>query len=304
LQGLVENSNKTLKNALSTWMEDNEWRDWSIGLPIVTYAMNIRCSRPTSHTPYELVFGQHLLHRFNIIEELKQHNINMEEDLLQDMVRKNEFSDFEIEEQNLHESADDYTILMQQPIHNKNADDYMILMQQTICNDQQMQQHTQDDNIISDNWEQHIEDKENQETTNSDFVSYKKYQFFAFQEASNSSTHHDIYCQVANRNLEDYRSKMECQMHTKYNIQELLPNNIYRLVCRFGVLERAFSASEVLPLGPREFSKLDNPPTYKNIATAEVIALRQNAFVKKQTFYVEVDIIQRIPNVKIELENW
>ncbi|CAG8597898.1 10397_t:CDS:1 [Dentiscutata heterogama] len=60
-QGLVENANKTLKNALSTWMEDNQQRDWSVGLPIVTYAMNIRHSRPTKYTPYELVFGQHPL---------------------------------------------------------------------------------------------------------------------------------------------------------------------------------------------------------------------------------------------------
>ncbi|CAG8838762.1 7858_t:CDS:1, partial [Cetraspora pellucida] len=60
-QGLVENANKTLKNTLSTWMEDNQQRDWSVGLPIVTYAMNIHHSRPTKYTPYELVFGQHPL---------------------------------------------------------------------------------------------------------------------------------------------------------------------------------------------------------------------------------------------------
>ncbi|RIB21279.1 hypothetical protein C2G38_2034517 [Gigaspora rosea] len=232
---------------------------------------------PTSHTPYELVFGQHPLRRFNMIEELKQHNITMEEDLSQNMVGseedleetdnddglyndnsdfnhmdndeqrsisnssihlernnsnmgelENEFYSFEIEERNLYKSADDYTILMQQPIRNnqltqqninKNADNHTILIQQTIRNDQQVQQHTQDDNSIADNWEQHIEDKENQEPTNSDFVPYKKRRFSAFQEASNSSTHHDIYRQVANRNLENYRSKMERQMHTKYNIQ-------------------------------------------------------------------------------------
>ncbi|CAG8653942.1 14970_t:CDS:2, partial [Cetraspora pellucida] len=65
-------------------MKDNNRRDWSIGLPIVTYAMTIRCSRPTRHTPYELVFGQHPLCYFNMIEEWKQHNVNMEEDLLED----------------------------------------------------------------------------------------------------------------------------------------------------------------------------------------------------------------------------
>ncbi|CAG8757000.1 6072_t:CDS:2, partial [Gigaspora rosea] len=87
-QGSVESSNKTLKNAISTWMEDNKKRDWSISLPIVTYAINIWCSRPTNHTPYELVFGQHPLHYFNIIEDWKKHNINIEEDFDTDDYRK------------------------------------------------------------------------------------------------------------------------------------------------------------------------------------------------------------------------
>ncbi|CAG8447880.1 15072_t:CDS:1, partial [Cetraspora pellucida] len=39
-QGSVENSNKTLKNTLSTWMEDNNRKDWSIGLLIVTCKYN------------------------------------------------------------------------------------------------------------------------------------------------------------------------------------------------------------------------------------------------------------------------
>ncbi|CAG8762228.1 5688_t:CDS:2, partial [Dentiscutata heterogama] len=38
---------------------------------------------PTRHTPYELVFGQHPLRYFNMIEEWKQHNVNMEENLLE-----------------------------------------------------------------------------------------------------------------------------------------------------------------------------------------------------------------------------
>ncbi|CAG8744909.1 12234_t:CDS:2, partial [Cetraspora pellucida] len=80
-QGSVKSSNKTLKNALSTWMKDNNRRDWSIGLPIVTYAMNIHCFRPTHYTSYELVFGQHPLCYFNMIKKWKQHNVNMEEGL-------------------------------------------------------------------------------------------------------------------------------------------------------------------------------------------------------------------------------
>ncbi|CAG8757291.1 5529_t:CDS:2 [Cetraspora pellucida] len=78
-------------------MEDNNRRNWSIGLPIVIYAMNIHCSRPTHHTPYELVFGQHPLRYFNMIEEWKQHNVNMEEDLSEE----NRVSDPEDEEYNV-----------------------------------------------------------------------------------------------------------------------------------------------------------------------------------------------------------
>ncbi|CAG8807336.1 14364_t:CDS:2, partial [Racocetra fulgida] len=60
---------------------------------------------------------------------------------------------------------------------------------------------------------------------------------------------------------------------------------------------------EVLLLGPKEFSELDDPPTNTD-ATAEVIVKQPNAFVKKQMFYAEVDVIQRIQNAKIGLENW
>ncbi|CAG8760799.1 12002_t:CDS:1, partial [Cetraspora pellucida] len=107
---------------------------------------------------------------------------------------------------------------------------------------------------------------------------------------------------------------MKCQMHTKYNIQEhnyqvgnlvkiqiakidyepgnyctlsckvflVLPNNMYCLVCRFGVLERAFLADEVLLLGPREFSELDNSLTYKNISIVEAARLQSNAFASNK----------------------
>ncbi|CAG8698541.1 3594_t:CDS:2, partial [Scutellospora calospora] len=101
---------------------------------------------------------------------------------------------------------------------------------------------------------------------------------------SNSPTHHDIYCQVANRNFEDYHSKMEHQMYTKYNIQEcnyqvgdLVKIQIAKINCR-----PTFLASEVLPLEPREFSELNNSPTYKNISIVEAARLQSNAFASNK----------------------
>jgi len=35
-QGSVENANKTLKNAISVWMEENSRTDWSVCLPTIT----------------------------------------------------------------------------------------------------------------------------------------------------------------------------------------------------------------------------------------------------------------------------
>ncbi|CAG8836391.1 14595_t:CDS:2, partial [Cetraspora pellucida] len=135
---------------------------------------------------------------------------------------------------------------------------------------------------------------ENDGLNSYNFTSNKKRRLQILQDSSNNPIHqHNIYRQAANRNLEDYRSKMEHQMRTKYNIHEhsykvgdlvkvqiakndrgpgdhcallckvfsVLSNDVYCLVCRFGVLESTFPASKVLPLGPREFSELDDPPT-------------------------------------------
>jgi transposase InsO family protein len=104
-QGSVENSNKTLKQSISKWMEDHSRSDWSIGLPTITCkryakcfclfslhnavffldAMNIRRSEPTGHTPYALVFGQQPLRYFGMLEEWRLHNVVMEEDLPENM---------------------------------------------------------------------------------------------------------------------------------------------------------------------------------------------------------------------------
>ncbi|CAG8838810.1 23847_t:CDS:2, partial [Racocetra persica] len=72
-----------------------------------------------------------------------------------------------------------------------------------------------------------IRDRENQELINiSDFNSNKKHRLQALQDVSNNPTYqHNIYRQVTNKNLEDYRSKMENQMHTRYKIHE----HVYRV---------------------------------------------------------------------------
>ncbi|CAG8826998.1 1504_t:CDS:1, partial [Racocetra persica] len=134
--------------------------------------------------------------------------------------------------------------------------------------------------------------------------------------SSNNPIHqHNIYRQAANRNLKDYHSKMEHQMRTKYNIHErsykvgdlvkvqiakidrepsdrcalpckvffVLSNDVYHLVCQFGVLESTFPASKVLPLGPREFLELNDPPTNTTVSIIEAARLQSNAIASNKT---------------------
>ncbi|CAG8589935.1 2296_t:CDS:2, partial [Scutellospora calospora] len=135
------------------------------------------------------------------------------------------------------------------------------------------------------------------------------------QEASNNPTsQHNIYWQVVNKNLEDYHSKMKCQMHTKYNIHKrvyevgdlvkiqvakidyspgdrctlpckvfaVLLRNMYHLVCRFGILDQAFSAGVVLPLGPKEYPELNNPPTNVTVSMIEAARLQSNTLASNK----------------------
>ncbi|CAG8817518.1 7655_t:CDS:2, partial [Dentiscutata erythropus] len=92
-------------------IEDNNRRDWSIGLLIVTYSMNICRFKPTNNTLYKLVFGQHPLCNFNIIEEWKQHNINIEEDLPKGVIEDKEVS--ENENNNLSDGYGDFNEIIQ-----------------------------------------------------------------------------------------------------------------------------------------------------------------------------------------------
>ncbi|CAG8651382.1 515_t:CDS:2, partial [Scutellospora calospora] len=197
-----------------------------------------------------------------------------------------------------------------------------MILQQIIHNDQLTYQLTRDNNSIADDRGQLIENKKNSELTNLGFISYKKRRLLDLQ-ASNSLTHHEIYCQVANRNLEDYRSKIEYQIHTKYNIQkrnykvsDLVKIQIAKINCGSGdyCALPLFPAGEVLLLGSKEFPELDYPRSIQllvllklqdynlmpllaiEFAIVETTVLQQNAFVKKQTFCVEIDVIQKIRN--------
>ncbi|CAG8843740.1 8945_t:CDS:2, partial [Racocetra persica] len=93
------------------------------------------------------------------------------------------------------------------------------MQQQSTFNGQQMQP------IVDNSGEQInliCDDIKNQNFINShDYIPPKKRRIQAIQEASNNLTsQHNIYLQVANKNLEEYRSKMKHQMHKKYNIHE------------------------------------------------------------------------------------
>ncbi|CAG8447865.1 15071_t:CDS:2 [Cetraspora pellucida] len=339
--------------------------------------MNIRQSRPTNYTPYELVFGQHLLRHFNMIEEWKTNNINMEEDLPENIIENEECSESEDddlyyvnknfhttspsswslilfsdtiqeEKSNIEENSSSLTNgcsivtflpsfsqslvsfsnTTQQENSNFNKDksviekhkldnqqdiqiinfqtcvamnDCAILQKTTIDSQQQIQQ------TISENaeivGEQTISIQDN-------IVNQITAKGKAIQEASNNPTsQYNIYCNIANRNLENYRSKMKHQMYTKYKIHkhtyefgdlvkiqidkidhdsgdrsalpckiyEVLPRNMYRLICQFGILNKVFSASVILPLGPKEFPELDNPPINLTVSIIEAARLQSNA---------------------------
>ncbi|CAG8597880.1 10396_t:CDS:2, partial [Dentiscutata heterogama] len=188
------------------------------------------------------------------------------------------------------------------------------IMQQSIFDGQQTR--FDGNSNITDNQEPILRDKENDGLNSYNFTSNKKRRLQILQDSSNNPIHqHNIYRQAANRNLEDYRSKMEHQMRTKYNIHEcsykvgdlvkvqitkidrrpgdrcallckvfsVLPNDVYHLVCQFGVLESTFSAGEVLSLGPREFSELDDSPTNMTVSVIEAARLQSNAIAGNKT---------------------
>ncbi|CAG8589758.1 23000_t:CDS:2, partial [Cetraspora pellucida] len=192
--------------------QDNQQRDWSVGLPIVTYAMNIRYSRPTKYTPYELVFGQHPLRHFNMVEEWRQHNINMEKDLPENIV-ENE-SDIEdvdssndmyytdhfdnneqISTQQFSNNSvfpeimdiDDEGILYDSDINFMNNDrQNLVLQQENELSDPESEVRNVDK---EDNQEPILRDKENDGLNSYNFTSNKKCRLQILQDSSNNPIH-------------------------------------------------------------------------------------------------------------------
>ncbi|RIB10706.1 hypothetical protein C2G38_2105409, partial [Gigaspora rosea] len=61
-----------------------------------------------------------------------------------------------------------------------------------------------------------------------------------------------------------------------------IPNDIYRLTCRFGVLKNVFPASEVLHLGLKEFSELDDPLTNTVVSIVEATRHQSNTLASNK----------------------
>ncbi|RIB03108.1 hypothetical protein C2G38_2123792 [Gigaspora rosea] len=57
---------------------------------------------------------------------------------------------------------------------------------------------------------------------------------------------------------------------------------MYRLTCHFGVLKNVFPASEVLPLGLKEFSELDDPLTNTVVSIVEAARLQSNTLASNK----------------------
>ncbi|CAG8505494.1 5361_t:CDS:2, partial [Dentiscutata heterogama] len=318
-QGIIENSNKTLKNVLFVWMEDNNQRDWD--------TMNICRSRPTNYTLYEL-------------EDLPEGIIKNEEDSEnEDNNLSDKYEDFnEITQiNNMERDSASQSLIVASPSSSRSLILFSDIFQEedsTIKENSTLQTNksslitsvlgehkleiSAQDNFTS-NQKRITKDKENQNFINSnnsnDYVPSKKHRIRVIQEVSNNLTsQHNIYWQVANKNLEDYCSKMKHQMHTKYNIHEyvyevgdlvkiqvakidcgpgdhcalpckvfaVLLRNMYRLVYRFGILDQAFLACVVLLLGPKEYPELDNPPTNTTVSIIKAAKLQSNTLASNK----------------------
>ncbi|CAG8839987.1 36409_t:CDS:2, partial [Gigaspora margarita] len=102
-------------------------------------------------------------------------------------------------------------------------------------------------------------------------------------QASSSPTHYDIYYQVANRNLEDYRSKMEHQMHTKYKIQErnYKIGNLVKI--QIAKIDRGpvFPGDKILLLGPKEFLSWTTPIN-TTVSIIEAARIQSNALASNK----------------------
>ncbi|CAG8831974.1 9926_t:CDS:2, partial [Gigaspora margarita] len=112
----------------------------------------------------------------------------------------------------------------------------------------------------------------------SNFIPNKRYRFHALQDMSNDPTYqYNIYYQVANKNFEDCHSKMENQMHTRYKIHERVYKVGDLVKIQIAKIDRG-PASEVVPLGPKEFPELDDLLINKTISIVEAARLQSNSF--------------------------
>jgi len=132
---------------------------------------------------------------------------------------------------------------------------------------------------------------------------------------NNPNQKHDIYRNTAINSLDRYRDKMEHTMTTKYNIHKhaynigdfvkiqiakidrgpgdrnslpckitrVLKDDMYQLVCKFGVLQNAFTASKIQPLGPQQFQELENPPMDQAVTLVEASRLQSAALGRDVT---------------------
>ncbi|CAG8759542.1 16902_t:CDS:2 [Cetraspora pellucida] len=254
-QGSVESSNKTLKNASSIWMEDNNRRDWSIGLPI----------------------------------EWKQHNVNMKEDLPEGIIKNEE--NFEGADNNNIDDEDNQS-KEENRVSDPEDEEYNQAWQFTRDDSNREQINDKNTEMFSEPIsQQDIQGVQRQKTNESNnsynFIPSKKCHYQALQDISNNPKYqHNIYYQIANKNLMNYCSKMKNQMHARYNIYEHIykvgdlvkiqiakidrePGDHCALPCK-----NVFPAGEVLPLGLKEFPELDNPLTDTTISIIEAARLQ------------------------------
>ncbi|CAG8735256.1 19155_t:CDS:2, partial [Racocetra fulgida] len=233
--------------------------------------------------------------------EWKQHNINMKEDLLEGII-ENE-TNVEGADNNV-DDCDDQNMTLQQRSDglahikindNLYEEDNRSMLQQTIFDNQQARQLTRDDSDrkqindddtkmfsepISQQEIQGVQGQEINETINSyDFIPNKKRRHQALQDILNNPRYqHNIYRQIANKHLVDYRLKMENQMHAKYNIHERIYKVGDLVKIQIAKIDRGpGDPGEVLPLGPKEFPELNNPSTDTTISIIEAARLQSNS---------------------------
>ncbi|CAG8643414.1 10597_t:CDS:2, partial [Scutellospora calospora] len=106
-----------------------------------------------------------------------------------------------------------------------------------------------------------------------------------FNEASNNSTsQHNIYYQVANKNLENYPSKMKHQIHTKYNTHK----HVYEIcdLVKIQIAKIDYRPSDhssvVLLLKLKEFPELNNPLINITVSIIEATRLQSNALASNK----------------------